>query len=86
MAANICTACFGPSMNKGLDRLDSVKDILIVLFDGNFQNRPQKAASKIHQPLVTPDMFVQPSKLEDILRYIAKQEKTHKVWKKVCYG
>jgi hypothetical protein len=31
-------------------------------------------------------MFVQPRELEDILRYIAKQEKTHKFWKKVCYG
>ena len=85
MAAEICPACFGPSMNTGLGLLDSVKDILIVSFDGNFQHRHQKAASKSHEPLVTPDIFVQPSELEDVLKYITEQEKIHKIRKKVCH-
>jgi hypothetical protein len=30
-------------------------------------------------PLVTPNMFVQPTDLEDVLKYIAALEKIHKV-------
>jgi hypothetical protein len=70
-------------MNTGLKQIDSVKDSLIVALDGNFQHRHQKAAVKSHMPLVTSDMFVQPTDLEDVLQYIARQEKIHKVWKKV---
>jgi hypothetical protein len=56
-----------------------VKDLLIVACNGNFQHCHQKDASKSHLPLVTPEMFVEASDLEYVLKYTAKQEKTHKV-------
>jgi len=84
MAANVCPACFGPSMNTGLSQLSFVKDRLILSLDGNFQHRHQKSATKNHIPLITPEMFVQPNELQEVLNMIAVQERLHKVHKKVC--
>jgi len=82
MAANICPACFGPSMNTGLSRLSAVKNRLILSLDGNFQHRHQKSATKNHIPLITPEIFVQPSELQEVLDMISVQESLHKVRKK----
>jgi hypothetical protein len=51
--------------------------------DGNFQHRHQKAAGRNEVPLVTPSIFVNPSKLEALKEYIQVQEYIHKISKKV---
>ncbi|KAA1088676.1 hypothetical protein PGTUg99_018893 [Puccinia graminis f. sp. tritici] len=84
MALTTCPACFGPSMRTGLHRLPSVDKRLIISFDGNFQHRHQKKAGSDHIPLVTPDIFIQPSELDEVLTYITQQEKAKKIPKKVC--
>ncbi|KAA1092984.1 hypothetical protein PGT21_020031 [Puccinia graminis f. sp. tritici] len=82
LASGTCPACFGPSSNTGLNRLSSVKNKLIVSLDGNFQHRHQKLAARNTEPLITPDIFIQPSKLSDLKLYISAQELLHKVPRK----
>ncbi|KAA1113296.1 hypothetical protein PGT21_027474 [Puccinia graminis f. sp. tritici] len=82
LASGTCPACFGSSSKTGLHQLTSVDNRLIVLLDGNFQHRHQKLAGRAAVPLVTPDIFVQPSDLDEVKEYIATQERMHKIPKK----
>ncbi|KAA1106265.1 hypothetical protein PGT21_032211 [Puccinia graminis f. sp. tritici] len=82
LASGTCPACFGPSSKTGLHQLPSVDDRLIVSLDGNFQQRHHKLAGRSTVPLVTPDIFIQPSDLDEVKEYIATQERTHKIPKK----
>ncbi|POV99955.1 hypothetical protein PSTT_13444 [Puccinia striiformis] len=48
----------------------------------NFQLRHHKRAGRQSTPLVTPDIFVQPSELEGVKEYITQQERLNKITKK----
>ncbi|KAA1090020.1 hypothetical protein PGTUg99_033884 [Puccinia graminis f. sp. tritici] len=82
LASEVCPACFGPTKKTGSHRIPSVSNRLIVALDGNFQHRHQKLAGRNHIPLVTPEIFVQPSDLDDMKTYISNQERLNKVRKK----
>ncbi|KAH9474109.1 hypothetical protein Pst134EA_001154 [Puccinia striiformis f. sp. tritici] len=82
LASGTCPACFGPSLKTGLHRLTSVANRLNISFDGNFQHRHQKVAGRNAGPLIIPDMFIQPAKLDQLKEYIANQERIHKINKK----
>jgi hypothetical protein len=70
LAAGSCPACFGPSMNTGLNQLASVDNHLIISVDGNFQHRHQKAAGRNQLPLFTPSIFVDLAELDAVKEYI----------------
>ncbi|KAI9625728.1 hypothetical protein KEM48_010681 [Puccinia striiformis f. sp. tritici PST-130] len=82
LAYGTCPACFGPSSGTGLYQLPSVLHRLILSLDGNFQLRHHKRAGRQSTPLVTPDIFVQPSELESVKEYITQQERLNKITKK----
>ncbi|KAH9446893.1 hypothetical protein Pst134EA_028881 [Puccinia striiformis f. sp. tritici] len=82
LAYGTCPACFGPSSGTGLYQLPSVLHRLILSLDGNFQLRHHKRAGRQSTPLVTPDIFVQPSELEGVKEYITQQERLNKITKK----
>ncbi|PLW23744.1 hypothetical protein PCASD_12607 [Puccinia coronata f. sp. avenae] len=71
-------------MQTGSHCLKSVNNQLIILLDGNFQHQHQKAAGRNYAALVTPDIFIQPSNLDEMKEYILLQEALHKVPNKVC--
>ncbi|PLW49417.1 hypothetical protein PCASD_01979 [Puccinia coronata f. sp. avenae] len=71
-------------MQTGSHCLKSVNNQLIILLDGNFQHQNQKAAGRNYAALVTPDIFIQPSNLDEMKEYILLQEALHKVPNKVC--
>ncbi|KAI7961897.1 hypothetical protein MJO28_002386 [Puccinia striiformis f. sp. tritici] len=74
LAYGTCPACFGHSSGTGLYQLPSVRHRLILLLDGNFQLQHHKQAGRQSAPLVTPEIFVQPSELEAVKEYITHQE------------
>ncbi|KAH9446820.1 hypothetical protein Pst134EA_028809 [Puccinia striiformis f. sp. tritici] len=82
LAYGTCPACFGHSSGTGLYQLPSVRHRLILSLDGNFQLRHHKRAGRQSAPLVTPEIFVQPSELEAVKEYITHQERLHKITKK----
>ncbi|POW07504.1 hypothetical protein PSTT_08278 [Puccinia striiformis] len=82
LAYGTCPACFGHSSGTGLYQLPSVRHRLILLLDGNFQLQHHKQAGRQSAPLVTPEIFVQPSELEAVKEYITHQERLHKITKK----
>ncbi|PLW22562.1 hypothetical protein PCASD_16155 [Puccinia coronata f. sp. avenae] len=71
-------------MQTGSHCLKSVNNQLIISLDGNFQHRHQKAAGRNYAALVTPDIFIQPSNLDEMKEYILLQAALHKVPNKVC--
>ncbi|KAH9460516.1 hypothetical protein Pst134EB_008689 [Puccinia striiformis f. sp. tritici] len=79
LANDCCPACFGPSSATGNQSNPKVNHRLVVCLNGNFQHRHHKAASRNYTPLKTPDLFVQPSNLDNMKRYIAELEVIHKV-------
>ncbi|KNE89453.1 hypothetical protein PSTG_17085 [Puccinia striiformis f. sp. tritici PST-78] len=74
LAYGTCPACFGHSSGTGLYQLPSVRHRLILSLDGNFQLQHHKQAGRQSAPLVTPEIFVQPSELEAVKEYITHQE------------
>ncbi|KAI7938710.1 hypothetical protein MJO28_014289 [Puccinia striiformis f. sp. tritici] len=82
LASGTCPGCFGPSSQTGIYRLTSVANRLNISFDGNFQQRHQKAAGRNAVELKIPDMFTQPADLDRVKEYIANQEQVHKINKK----
>ncbi|KAI9600235.1 hypothetical protein H4Q26_000012 [Puccinia striiformis f. sp. tritici PST-130] len=82
LAVGTCPACSGPSSGTGLYQLPSVLHRLILSLDVNFQLRHHKRAGRQSTPLVTPEIFVHPSELEDVKEYITQQERLHKITKK----
>ncbi|KAI7933026.1 hypothetical protein MJO28_017857 [Puccinia striiformis f. sp. tritici] len=82
LASGTCPGCFGPSLRTGIYRLNSVANRLNISFDGNFQQRHQKAAGRNAVAMKIPDMFTQPADLDRVKEYIANQERVHKINKK----
>ncbi|KAH9455142.1 hypothetical protein Pst134EA_022621 [Puccinia striiformis f. sp. tritici] len=82
LASGTCPGCFGPSSRTGIYRLNSVANRLNISFDGNFQQRHQKAAGQNAVAMKIPDMFTQPADLDRVKEYIANQERVHKINKK----
>jgi hypothetical protein len=73
-------------MKTSLHQLASMENTSIILFNGNFQHRHQKEAGRNQGPLVTPSIFIDPTKLDAVKDYIKVQESIHKIPKKVCFS
>jgi hypothetical protein len=62
-----------------------VDNCVVVLVDGNFQHRHQKAAGNNQVPPVTPRIFVNPANLDTLKEYIQQQELVCKISKKLSH-
>jgi hypothetical protein len=81
LAHDCCPACFGRNLQTGDQSNPTLNDRLIICLDGNFQHRHHQAAGRNHTPLITPNIFVHPSKLEDMQQHIDELEVIHKISK-----
>ncbi|PLW40715.1 hypothetical protein PCASD_09327 [Puccinia coronata f. sp. avenae] len=79
LALDCCPACFGCNLETGNQSNPKLNDRLIICLDGNFQQRHHQAAGKNFSPLITPNLLVQPGKLDEMQAYIDELEAIHKI-------
>jgi hypothetical protein len=79
LALDCCPACFGRNLETGNQSNPKLNDRLIICLDGNFQQRHHQAAGKNFSPLITPNLLVQPGKLNEMRAYIDELEAIHKI-------
>ncbi|OAV99455.1 hypothetical protein PTTG_06648 [Puccinia triticina 1-1 BBBD Race 1] len=78
LAKKSCPACFGPKPPNNSDYPESTRDRLIVCLDGNFQHRHHSKASRDHETIQTPSIFLPEGAVERMTREIRHMEVVNK--------
>ncbi|PLW34848.1 hypothetical protein PCASD_15070 [Puccinia coronata f. sp. avenae] len=65
-----CPACFGPQSLDTSLYPTTTRDRLVVCLDGNFQHRHHTKASRNHEALRTPAIFLEQSKVDHAVHLI----------------
>ncbi|OAV86035.1 hypothetical protein PTTG_30124 [Puccinia triticina 1-1 BBBD Race 1] len=78
LANRSCPACFGPEPSNNSDYPESTRNCLIVCLDGNFQHRHHSKASRDHETIQTPNIFLPEGAVENMTREIRHMEVVNK--------
>ncbi|OAV86558.1 hypothetical protein PTTG_03307 [Puccinia triticina 1-1 BBBD Race 1] len=74
LASLSCPACFGPQPLDSSMYPETTRDRLVVCLDGNFQHRHHSNASRNHEQLRTPRIFLQQTDVDKAKELIREKE------------
>jgi hypothetical protein len=77
LASTTCPACFGPQLLDTSVYPTTTRNCLVVCLDGNFQHRHHTKASRNHQALWTPAIFLKQSEVDHAVHLIWEREEAN---------